>query len=282
MTAAILLGPPIDPTMLHAAMAAHLDPMPFDRGREAALRQQLSERVRRSAEAHRGLLTVRRDDGAWSAPAQGLSRRLLRQDPGMRIELLRLDANAVLRWPADALAHEVFVLRGELALEGDGTALALLPRHGLCVRASGAPERWRAVGAEALVYVRHRLVALERLDPAEARWWSAAQGAPPAGGAAGPVWRPLVAGVDVACLFGQGRVVSMLVRLAAGASMSGHGHRIDEDCIMLDGELFVGDILIRAGDFQMAPCGVRHGTSFSDVGGMFYFHGALPGASEPA
>jgi ChrR Cupin-like domain len=281
MTAAILLGPPVDPTMLHGAIAAHLHPMPFDRVREAALGLRLSERVRRSAETHRGLLTVRREDGAWRTLGPGVSRRLLRRDADMRIELLRLDADAVLHWPADALAQEVFVLRGELALESDAAALTLLPRHGLCVRAAGAAERWRAVGGEALVYVRDRLAELERLDPTEARWWAAAQGVPPGGGMAGLAWRPLVAGVDVACLFGQGRVVSMLVRLAAGASMSGHGHRIDEDCIMLDGELFVGEILIRAGDFQMAPCGLRHGASFSDTGGMFYFHGALPGASEP-
>lgn len=44
----------------------------------------------------------------------------------------------------------------------------------------------------------------------------------------------------------------MRVRFAAGASVPDHGHALNEDCLMLQGEMFFGDILLRAGDYQVA------------------------------
>lgn len=278
MTAAILLGPPIDAAMLHGAIAGQLEPVRLDRARDAALARSLFERVRRSADAHRALLTVRREDGDWASAAPGVAMRALRSDARMRIELVRLDADAVARWRGDSLAQELFVLQGELALEGEGCAPALLPRHGHCVRAAGAPGRWRAVGAQAVVYVRHRLADLGALNAGEARWWAAAQAAPPRPGITpATTWWPIAEGVDVAMLFAKGAVVSMLVRVAPGAAIPGHAHALDEDCLMLEGDLFLGDILVRTGDFQMAPAGVHHAGSVSDDGALFYVHGALPG-----
>jgi ChrR Cupin-like domain len=167
------------------------------------------------------------------------------------------------------------VLHGELALEGSALAPSLLPRHRLCVHPRAEQRRWRAVGGEAWAYVRHRRGGIESLDALEAGWWAAAltAGAMPA-----PSWRRVSAGVDTACLFGHGPVVSMLVRVAPGARLPGHGHGLDEDCMMLEGELFIGDILMRAGDFQHAPRDGRHLAGSSEDGALFYFHGALPGA----
>ncbi|CAN5186422.1 hypothetical protein BH11PSE10_BH11PSE10_11930 [soil metagenome] len=67
----------------------------------------------------------------------------------------------------------------------------------------------------------------------------------------------------------------MLVRFAAGAGVPDHTHALDEDCLMLEGEMFLGDTLLRPGDYQMAAAGSRHFGEMSDVGGTFYFHGAI-------
>jgi hypothetical protein len=48
---------------------------------------------------------------------------------------------------------------------------------------------------------------------------------------------------------------------------------VEEECLMLSGEAFFGDILLRAGEYQHAPLGSRHGEAFSDVGALLYVHG---------
>ena len=67
----------------------------------------------------------------------------------------------------------------------------------------------------------------------------------------------------------------MLVRFAPGASVADHRHALDEDCLVLEGEMFLGDILLRTGDYQLAPAGGSHFGEMSDVGVLFFFHGAL-------
>ena len=76
-------------------------------------------------------------------------------------------------------------------------------------------------------------------------------------------------------LCGDKQVMSMLVRFEAGACVLDHQHAVDEDCLVLRGEMFLGDILLRTGDYQLAPAGGAHFDETSDVGATFYFHGAL-------
>ena len=64
-------------------------------------------------------------------------------------------------------------------------------------------------------------------------------------------------------------VVSMLVRFDAGASVPDHHHAIEEDSLVIDGEMFLGDLLLRQGDFQLAPAGGGHWGETSDVGCLF-------------
>src|SRR5450830_1183423 len=82
-------------------------------------------------------------------------------------------------------------------------------------------------------------------------------------------------GVKVCLLSGDAQVVSMLVRFEAGAGVNDHHHALDEDCLVLEGEMFLGDILLQPGDYQLARAGGGHFGEFSDVGVLFFFHGAL-------
>jgi quercetin dioxygenase-like cupin family protein len=88
-------------------------------------------------------------------------------------------------------------------------------------------------------------------------------------------WREGFEGVQTLALWGTADVVSMLVRFAPGAGVPDHHHAVHEDCLMLEGSMFLGDIVLRAGDYQLAPAGGGHFGEMSDVGGTFFFHGAL-------
>jgi quercetin dioxygenase-like cupin family protein len=189
--------------------------------------------------------------------------------------MLTLDAGAALPWPDDALGQELLVIDGALEAGSGRGELISLARHEYCIRDHAADVPLRAVGAGTSVYVRQRLVGLAQLPELEARWWRLAEGRARLVHRGSRRWTPVSAGVEVFALWGDRDVVSMLVRFAPGASVADHHHALDEDCLVLEGEMFLGDILLRLGDYQLAPAGGGHWGETSDVGVLFFFHGAL-------
>ena len=132
----------------------------------------------------------------------------------------------------------------------------------------------------AKLYMRCRLVELERLPQGEAQWWVEAQNVPVLNDAQPRIWSSFAEGADALDLQTHGGVASMLLRIAPGAQLPDHGHELNEDCFMLDGDMYLGDVLMRAGDYQLALAGGRHVGIASDEGGLFYFHGAVHGAAS--
>jgi anti-sigma factor ChrR (cupin superfamily) len=57
-----------------------------------------------------------------------------------------------------------------------------------------------------------------------------------------------------------------VVRMEAGRSYPRHLHNGPEECLVLEGELAVGDILMRAGDYQRMPAGSCHGVQRTEGG----------------
>ena len=55
----------------------------------------------------------------------------------------------------------------------------------------------------------------------------------------------------------------------------GHDHGHDEECLMLQGELFLDDVLLQEGDYQLAPAGTSHRITETDTGVVIYAHGDL-------
>jgi hypothetical protein len=51
-------------------------------------------------------------------------------------------------------------------------------------------------------------------------------------------------------LLNDGRRRVYLVRMEPGAKMPGHSHEGHEECMVLRGEVWLGEFLIRAGDFH--------------------------------
>lgn len=71
-------------------------------------------------------------------------------------------------------------------------------------------------------------------------------------------------------------VLSYLIKLEPGFNMDGHGHPFDEETLMLEGDLTLGDIHLKAGDFHFAAAGVTHGKVSTENGCMAFMRGALP------
>lgn len=244
--------------------------------RSDALRQRLAERVRRSVEAHREFSTVRREDRPWQALAEGCEEALLTSTAYSRVVLVRLAAGAVLHWPAGTHAQEVLVVQGSVqALPAGAEAPTLLTPYGFALRDAAAAGTLRAHDGPALLYVRHLNLPVQDLPEPERAWWQLPRAALQLVPAGARKWRPNHPGVEVMPLWGSAAITSMLVRFAAGAGVPDHRHAVHEDCLMLEGEMFLGDILLRAGDYQLAPAGGGHFGEMSDVGGTFFFHGAI-------
>ena len=238
--------------------------------RHAALHQRLLTRVDDSAARHRGYLTVRRDQLPWQPLGPAVRGKLLRASGGLRAELLQLQAGAPLPAADDALAQEVLVVQGSLQA-GNGPLLAPLA---YLVRQPGQEaEPWRA-NAPATVFVRSWLAG-SNVPALEADWWQIACRKPLQLPAGRRPWTAAGPGVRIQALCGDSRIVSMLVQFDAGAGVPDHGHAVDEDCLMLSGEMYLGDVLLRPQDYQMAPAGLGHFGETSETGGLFFFHGAL-------
>jgi len=60
--------------------------------------------------------------------------------------------------------------------------------------------------------------------------------------------------------------VTMIVRMAAGTAYPAHRHGGAEECFVLEGDLRVGDRLLRGGDFQRAEAGSLHPIQSTDGG----------------
>lgn len=271
-----------DDHAITAALAAGLVATPLRPGRGALLRHAVMQRVQQSAQAHRSLVTVRREDSPWVTAAPGVKHRSIGAAGGVRTDLLTLEPQASLPWLADAHAQELLIVDGSLTAPRPGSASFEWTRlqHTLRSRDTSAAAPVSAGPRGATVYLRSVVGAMDHLPPGEARWWSSGLAAAARPTATACPWSRWQDGVDAALLQGDGDVVSMLIRMEPGATLPDHGHSLDEDCLMLEGHMFLGDILMRAGDYQRAPVGFEHVGISSDTGGVFYFHGALPPAAS--
>lgn len=94
-------------------------------------------------------------------------------------------------------------------------------------------------------------------------------------------WIRLGPKVEMKPLHKVGGITHFLMRLAPGAVLPPHGHDQDEECICLEGEVQFGDIVVRAGDFHLAPRGTPHGLMRSRKGALLYLRGADPRDYRP-
>jgi putative transcriptional regulator len=69
---------------------------------------------------------------------------------------------------------------------------------------------------------------------------------------------------------------SALVRMEPGASYPRHVHGGPEECLVLEGELHVGDdVVMRPGDYQYAATGSKHGEQRTETGCLLMITSSL-------
>lgn len=70
--------------------------------------------------------------------------------------------------------------------------------------------------------------------------------------------------------------LTYLARLNPGFEMPSHVHEFGEECIMLEGELYMGDLHLKKGDYHYAEAGMKHGKHWTPTGALIYLNGPLP------
>ncbi len=275
-------------------LAVEMTPIDPPSAMAGALRQRLLARVAQSAAASSGMTTRRLADAVWQDLAPGVRLYPQHRDALGQSSLVELAAGAC--WApgagaaalhgAGAAVHEILVLRGDLRLANAELAgLGEAPLAAQDYQLIGLAQPWPAEAGlssttGALFYWRSSKSGVPA-DLASNEFGQTLQSHRVAAGAQG--WQPLRQGVDIKPLHMVGERISMLVRFQPGANVPAHPHGLGEECLMLEGDLFLGDVLLREGEFQFAPAGSGHDGLLSDVGCLLYFCGAIdPAAADPA
>jgi quercetin dioxygenase-like cupin family protein len=235
------------------------------------VRERLHGRLQQSLAAEQGLVTVRQRRLTAESVAEGVSLRWLYRAPHTRelragepqmacqIDLAPGTSFDLAQLGIDSGPRECLVLQGELCLNAErlaeldfvrlpaSTSAVLSSEHGarVFVRAASAAE---AATADEPVHV---------VRDAEAGW---------------PDFGP---GVRRRVLWADGVQAAMLYRTEPGASVPHHTHGHDEECLMVDGEIFLDDVLLQRGDYQLAPAGSGHRSTETDTGVVLFAHGDL-------
>ncbi len=89
-------------------------------------------------------------------------------------------------------------------------------------------------------------------------------------------WQAVMPGVELKLLQRDDTVYSFLLRLAPNARVPAHAHDADEECLVLEGEGYVGDIFLRRGDYHLARRGSRHGAIRTEAGAVIFLRGPCP------
>ncbi len=257
---------------LSRLLAAALAPISPDAVRHEAITGRLQQRLAHSITEHAGLLTVRLKDGVWHAIRDGIRFKTLWNGAQGNSVLIEFAAGASLPVHRHNWLEEGIVLRGGLQM-GE-LELGLFDYH-----VSPADSRHDNIQSRqgALVYLRGTSLG----HPAAVMRELLGGLLPFSGGDAQTVfsgdagWQQLKAGVYKKELYSDGSLVSCFYRLEPGATVAGHHHLKNEECMMLAGEMFLGDILLREGEYQLAPAGSLHGEAYTDVGALLFVRGAV-------
>lgn len=93
-------------------------------------------------------------------------------------------------------------------------------------------------------------------------------------------WSEIAAGVYRKPLISNGTVSAALYRMLPGSFYPAHDHVADEECLCLEGEVDLGGMVIRAGEFQFAPQGSAHGIIRSASGCVLYIRTLCKATAE--
>lgn len=232
----------------------------------AALRARLGERLARSNAESAPMSTtlVRRSstqrlaDGVRAVQLYAAGEAPPR--PGEPLLARRIAIEPGGRWDGPASTHqrEILVLEGELVFGSE----RLGPRDFLVLPAGHAAAPMAS--EEGVVFYLRESSLPARLGDQPLLVRDAEAG-----------WPDFAPGIQRRVLWQRDGLAALLYCAAPGASVPDHGHGHDEECLMVQGELFLDDQLLRQGDYQLAPAGTGHRSTFTDTGAVLFAHGDL-------
>ena len=82
-------------------------------------------------------------------------------------------------------------------------------------------------------------------------------------------WHDVHPGVKLKLLYRDETTQTFLLGVAANTIVPSHDHPSNEECFVMRGEAFVGDVHLRAGDYHFAQEGSRHTGLRSETGALF-------------
>jgi quercetin dioxygenase-like cupin family protein len=233
----------------------------------AALRGRLLDRLAASRAEASVMFTARRSRLASVELAAGVQARTLyaaatdralRPGEPLLVRLIELQAGSQWAGPAPERHREWLVLRGSVQL-GD-EHLRLRDYH---VAAAASAARRLRTDDGALLFLREA-AAQAGADPAPFTVRDEDAG-----------WPDFAPGIQRRVLWQHAGQAAMLYYAQPGASVPLHTHGHDEECMMVQGELFLDDVLLQPGDYQLAPAGTGHRITETDTGVVIYAHGDL-------
>jgi quercetin dioxygenase-like cupin family protein len=259
-----------DLSELSGRIAEALIPLELSAARALRLERRLATRIAGSVARHRALHTIRHSDVTWQALHKGVRACVLHDDGASRSALVEFAPGASLPSHRHATHEECIVLRGSLQAGDSHVGL-----HDYHLAPAGSKHGRIQSPAGAMAFLRGTSIGKtgDMLREVAAALLPGDGPSPTTIVAGSDGWREVADGAFIKPLWQHGASASMLLRLEAGARMPAHPHAVDEECLMLSGEAFFGDILLRSGEYQRAPAGSNHGEAFSDVGALLYVHG---------
>ena len=93
-------------------------------------------------------------------------------------------------------------------------------------------------------------------------------------------WQSFMPKVRMKVLLREGDTMSYLLRLDPGAMLPPHDHPQTEECVVLEGEVRIGEQVVRPGDYHVARAGHEHGLLRSETGALLFLRGAVPSAKQ--
>jgi len=90
------------------------------------------------------------------------------------------------------------------------------------------------------------------------------------------VWKDFpLPGIRYRMLYADEKRYTALVRMSAGSRYPAHTHSDVEECLVLEGEVWVGSQLLRAGDYQRGHPGTFHDEQRTENGCLMLLNAAL-------
>ena len=80
----------------------------------------------------------------------------------------------------------------------------------------------------------------------------------------------------------DGSTMSYLLKFEAGAFLVPHKHHIDEECVVLEGSVTIGEEQVGPGSFHLAPRGMIHAPIRSEHGAILFIRGKPPSWRDTA